>query len=162
MTRARACVATAVVAIVAAACRSSSENAHPTAHVTANVPSITHRAEPVAPAARAPAAATVAPFEIPKPSDAGMSKRDARRLAEQVVKQRLNRDLPPADYERLTDAILQLRTAARAMRGTEEASAEQARQRLAMQQALTEIQTITGLSIADLAGSFDDDAASGR
>ena len=86
-----------------------------------------------------------------------MSKRDARRLAENVVKGRLGRDLSEEEYDRLGDAIIDLRTAARALRTAGDATPEQAEQRQALQRALAEIQTITGLAPGEMSAALSDD-----
>ena len=83
-----------------------------------------------------------------------MSHREARRLAENIMKNRLGRDLSSDDYDRLADALLRLRAAARELRRTDDV-ATRARERDTMQQALADIQTLSGLQASDLGAAVD-------
>jgi len=89
-----------------------------------------------------------------------MSHREARGLVERVVKDRLAVDLSSQEYDRLADAVLRLRAAARKLRTADDSPsgmAIRARERDAMQRALTEIQTISGLQASDLGEAFEGD-----
>ena len=64
-----------------------------------------------------------------------------------------DRQLGPADYDRLVDATLRLRAALRVLRGTDESSATAAmreEQRQTVRTILEEIEAITGLPPAEL------------
>lgn len=87
-----------------------------------------------------------------------MSQREARRLVERAVKDRLARDLSSDDYDRLAEALLRLRAAARELRRADDL-ATRARERDAMQQALADIRTISGLQPSDLGDALEGDAA---
>ena len=74
-----------------------------------------------------------------------------------VVERRLGRTLAAADYDRLADVVIQLRTASRALQHPEDApagSAEQDRLRAVVRQALDDIATITGLPPAELSDAL--------
>jgi hypothetical protein len=102
--------------------------------------------------------------EVARHARDDVSPREARRLVEHVVKTRLGRDLGAADYDRLTDAVLRLRTASRRLRTAGDASpAVRERERGEIEAALADMRAITGLSANELGGLFgsDEEAAAG-
>ena len=158
----------AIVAAIAAAmalvgCRSSSEPPHTTAHPTAS-PIPPERSAPVASRVPRTRESPIAPLAVPSPegAGAGMSKREARRIVERVMRERVGRDLSAPDYDRLADAVIRLRTASRALASSDLATADQAAERQAMQSALSDIVTITGLQPSELSGAFASDDAPAR
>jgi len=78
-----------------------------------------------------------------------LSQRDARRLVEHVVKDRLGRDLSAQDYDRMADAVIRLRTASQALRRSDDSKTRE-REATVLRNALAEIQSIAGVPASDL------------
>jgi hypothetical protein len=161
----RTAVAAAASAAVIAlgGCRSSSEPARPSAHATAS-PTPLERSAPAASRVPRTRESPIAPLAAPSSAGtgAGMSKREARQIVERVMRERVGRDLSAPDYDRLADAVIRLRTASRALASSDLATADQAAERQAMQSALSDIVTITGLQPSELSGAFASDDAPAR
>ncbi len=112
----------------------------------------TARAEPVAPHSTA-ADAAAAHIDRADEGDR-LSRKTARGLLERTFKGKLtDRELQDRDYDRLTDAVLRLRSALRILRhgnGTAANTAVLDRQRQIMLSALAEIERITGVPPSSL------------
>jgi hypothetical protein len=87
-----------------------------------------------------------------------LSRRDVRRMVEHVAETRLAGKLTPEDYDRLTDAVMRLRAAARRLRTAAEPNAH-AGERAALATALDDIRSITGVAPSELGGVFVADDA---
>lgn len=92
------------------------------------------------------------------PSAPPVSRREARDLVGRLAKDRLGRDLSADERERLADAVVRLRTAARALRATDDSPGGLAERRLqqdAMRNALDDVTRITGIPPSELGTAFD-------
>jgi hypothetical protein len=88
------------------------------------------------------------------PARARRARRDTHAMVRGVLDGKLDdRELTPADYDRLTDVVLRLRTAARILRSADDSAAGDAarvEQRQVLAAALAEVEAITGVPPSEL------------
>ena len=85
------------------------------------------------------------------------AERDARRVAERALADKLDRELTSADYDRIAGAVLQLRTALATLRTDPGNSAAMADVR----DALADMQAVSGMSPSELSRIFPPDETPG-
>jgi hypothetical protein len=93
----------------------------------------------------------------PAAAPTSRAERDTRRMVERTLADKLDRELAPADYDRIAGAVVQLRTALATLRtdpGNPAAMAD-------VRDALAEMQGVSGLPPSELAHIFPPDEPAG-